>query len=99
MLKGQCFETPAFGVLRRLKSHEAVQVFDELRLQLLNTEVSNQGTEFKIRLPHTEVSNQTTECFKSEPDAWIWVCQDRKIDPMSMLLLDKLGRGSDIADA
>jgi hypothetical protein len=35
---------------RCLKSHETVQVFDELRLQLLNTEVSSQVTEFKIRL-------------------------------------------------
>lgn len=64
-----------------LKSHETVQVFDESRLQSLNTEVSNQVTEFRIRLLNTEVSNQITECFKSGPDAWIWVCQDRKIGP------------------
>ena len=65
MLKGQCFETPAFGVLRRLKSHEAVQVFDELRLQSLNNEVSIRELniksgyhilKFQIRL--LNVSNQ-----------------------------------------
>lgn len=51
---------PLLGSNRRLKSHETVQVFDESRLQSLNTEVSNQGAEFKIRLPNTEVSNQAT---------------------------------------
>jgi hypothetical protein len=42
--KGQFFETPALGAMQAPKSHETVQVFDEMRLQLLNAEVSSQVT-------------------------------------------------------
>ena len=80
--KGQCFETPAFRVEPTPKIARNCSGFRWVAVAVTEHWSFKSGSWIQNQVTEYWSFKSGYECFKSRPDAWIWVCQDRKIDPL-----------------
>lgn len=80
--KGQCFETPAFGVEPTSRIARNCSSFRWVAVAVTEYWSFKSGNWIQNQVTEYWSFKSGYECFKSRPDAWIWVCQDRKIGPL-----------------